>query len=89
MFRSGLRAAMSDTIRCSHCSGTGTIRLVPTLQRTLDLVRRGVSRAAQLAKSEECEHTAMLQRLDRLLRLGLVRKKQISGAEWEWSAKKV
>lgn len=76
------------TIECPKCDGTGTIKLSGALLVTMsDLQRSSPSSAPDLwRKSSErnITSTAFNNRLERLRKLGLVRRRQ-NGKAWIYS----
>jgi hypothetical protein len=67
---------MTDRIPCEHCTGSGTVPLVPSLQEALDALRAAGGRAypAQLTGALGCSGQAACMRFVKLLALGLVRR---------------
>lgn len=60
-------------VRCGKCHGDGMVPLPPQLNRTLDMiVRRPHSNAAELARLLKVKPTAMCNRVNKLIALGLV-----------------
>ena len=74
----------ADYVPCRRCDGHGKVRLVPSLQRTLDLVRDGMTASVLLARTEKTTHQAMCNRLEELRALGFVRREPVSGKEWAY-----
>lgn len=75
---------MVDYVRCRRCDGHGLVRLVPSLQRTLDLVRGGATSSSAMARAEKTTHQAMCNRLEELRTMGFVRREPVSGKEWAY-----
>lgn len=76
----------STRIPCSACDGRGNIEMPPELRETLERLRKAPATAGILAKAFSVEHTAMLNRLERLRGLGFVRRHRLDWRTWRYEA---
>ncbi len=72
-------AVVSDRIVCSACGGCGNVELPPSLQVTLNYLRRNGSRKpSALAVTFDTTLTAMINRLEKLRLLTLVDRVRVA-----------
>ena len=80
------------TIKCQHCLGKGKVKLPEKLQDVVDVLEffSGESTRAEIhkelekrAKVAKIHPTAISRRLERLLKLKVIRLKGWNGNKWE------
>lgn len=80
-------AVRTDCVPCAACGGGGSVPLVPSLQQTLDEIRRHVwTTSVHLARELRVASNAMCNRLAYLRARGLIRRCGKEGKAWRWEA---
>lgn len=78
---------MTLKIKCPKCKGKGAIALSPPLRETLSFIKAHPGTTAPEiweARKNHMVTTAVNRRLDHLLALGFVRRKQLDAKTWGW-----
>lgn len=81
---------MKDRVSCSRCGGTGAHDIAPEMQQTLDLVRAGVSSAADIHARMPGNNSASSanNRLEWLRAQGFVARERVDGRSWRYVSRK-